>query len=116
MEIQIKYPLSNGFYFKVSGEVLIQDFEGHPFKTEAYVHKVVFGDRLQVGFIVPIEKMNPEVVAKIKVKMIHEAEKTCRTQKNLSQPTEPMPLRRNGSVNTGSKYGETTKPAKMLQS
>lgn len=116
MEIQIKYSLAEGFYFKVSGEVLIQDVEGHPFQTEAYVHKVVFGDRLQVGLIVPIEKMNPEVLAKIKIKMIHEAEKTCRTQSNSNLPMEPMPLRRNGSANTGSKYGETTKPEKMLQS
>ena len=116
MEIQIKYPLSNGFYFKASGEVLIHGFEGHPFKTEAYVHKVVFGDRLLVGLIVPVEKMNHEVLAKIKIKMIHEAEKTCRTQSNSNLPMEPMPLRRNGSESIANRCGGTTKPAKMLQS
>ena len=91
MDIQIKYRLIDGFYFKVSGEVQIQDHEGWPFPTQATIEKVVLCDRHEAGLMADVNTIRPAVLDRVKQIMINKANEVCKTQQSLSQRMEPTP-------------------------
>lgn len=71
--IKINYPLSDGFYFEITGDVFLSGRDGWAGEDQAIPHSAELCDGHPPGLITVLSSLHPSIIEKAKTKMIEHA-------------------------------------------